>query len=106
MNAQHAHGLRPAARRLVIGLARYLQANPHASDTPDGIGVWWLGGRSEPALVQEALDFLVEAGLVERLPATDGRARYRRTLQAGDFEAVARATLAVTESGRNPMRLQ
>jgi hypothetical protein len=49
---------------------------------------------------------MVGTGLVECLPAADGRARYRRTVQTGDFEAAALATLAVADSGRDAMRLQ
>lgn len=106
MSAHSHQRLRPATRRLVIVLARYLQAHPHASDTPDGISAWWLGDRSEPARVQEALDFLVAVGLMERLSGADGRARYRRNVQSDDFVAVARATLAVTACGLSSTRLQ
>lgn len=106
MSAHPIHRLRPATRRLVIVLARYLQAHPQAADTPDGICAWWLGDRSDPSRVREALDFLVAVGLMERLSGADGRTRYRRHVQSDDFEAVARATLTVTACGLSSTRLQ
>lgn len=63
---------------VIEALRRYTSDNPHACDTPDGIARWWLQGRHAPQLVVLALDSLSARGLLERLPATDGRVRYRR----------------------------
>jgi hypothetical protein len=49
---------------------------------------------------------MVGTGLVECVVAADGRARYRRILQTGDFEAVTQATLAVVGPGRKAMSVQ
>lgn len=50
-----------------------------ASDTASGIHRWWL--QSDPrwdiGTVTRALGQLVEAGLLDELPALDGRVRYR-----------------------------
>lgn len=64
---------------LVRALAGYLRANPHASDTCEGARDWWLGTQSEATWqqVQEALDTLVDLGVVVRVPAADGKVRYR-----------------------------
>jgi hypothetical protein len=106
MDAQQVMVLRPAARSLVLGLARYLQANPHASDTPEGIALWWLKDKPEPALLLDALDFMVDTGLLERLHAADGRERYRRMVRHGDFEAVAHTAMTMAGREAHGMRLQ
>jgi hypothetical protein len=64
---------------LVRALAGYLRANPQASDTCKGARDWWLGRQGEATLqqVQEALDTLVNLGVVVRVLAADGRVRYR-----------------------------
>ncbi len=82
----------------MLGLAAYLQANPHACDTADGIGAWWLPRPPEPHALVQALQFLVAAALLERLPASDGRARYRRRDAAVDFEHRVREALAAARS--------
>lgn len=54
---------------------RYLLAHPDASDTLDGIARWWLlRQRNEDAreLVQEALDLLVQRGVVQQRVSVDG----------------------------------
>jgi hypothetical protein len=98
--------LQPGTSHLVIGLAKYLEANPNASDTLEGICMWWLGGQSESAEIQDALDFLVGAGLVERVFAMDGRCRYRRSMRSGDMGSVASAELEANRAGLSCQRLQ
>jgi hypothetical protein len=58
-------------------LCRYLSDNPQACDTPAGIARWWLRGEHAPVLVEAALQQLHGEGRLERLPAADGRVRYR-----------------------------
>jgi hypothetical protein len=71
MNSQdEAHTVQQALRR-------YFGDNPRACDTLAGIARWWLQGRYTPALVEQALESLHSAGLVERLAAADGRVRFR-----------------------------
>lgn len=65
---------------LVRILAGYLRANPKASNTCEGVRDWWLGTRGGGATlrgVQEALDTLVEQGVVVRVVALDRKVRYR-----------------------------
>jgi Fe2+ or Zn2+ uptake regulation protein len=61
-------------------LLEYLAAHPHACDTADGILEWWLQGSQVWSLaeVEHTLEKLVRVGILGRLPALDGRVRYRR----------------------------
>ncbi len=79
-----AEGTDPTAT--VRALARYLRANPHASDTVEGICLWWLAPGVEITMeqLQTVLGWLQEQGVVEELRAADGRRRYRRI--AGDAQ--------------------
>jgi hypothetical protein len=88
-----------AVRRLVLGLAAYLHANPHACDTPEGIGTWWLGDQPDPLALQQALDFMVQSALLACLPAIDGRARYRRLSSEPGFDTQVQAALAFSSAG-------
>ena len=57
----------------------YLAEHPHARDTLDGIVRWWLLERKikfQTALVQEALDSLVETGLIFKHKGVDERMHY------------------------------
>lgn len=76
--------------RVVRVLAEYLQANPSACDTADGIGRWWIGAYrfSAEELVQ-ALERMKRQGLVEELVAADGRLRYRRSATDAELRALA-----------------
>ncbi len=64
---------------VLAALRRYLQDHPRASDGLDGVVRWWLGGHYAPRDVEAALLQLQGEGLVERLSASDGRVRWRRT---------------------------
>jgi Fe2+ or Zn2+ uptake regulation protein len=60
----------------------YLQRNPEAQDTLEGIVQWWLPEqhRNPPtATIKEALDKLVAAGLISEHKGQDGRVSYRVT---------------------------
>jgi DNA-binding transcriptional ArsR family regulator len=69
-------------------LSRYLRLNPLASDTLEGITQWWLtfDDYSE-AQLRQALQRLVDAGVVEAVPAADGRVRYRRSALDASVDA-------------------
>jgi hypothetical protein len=75
--------------RVVRVLAEYLQANPSACDTADGIGRWWIGAYrfSAEELVQ-ALERMKRQGLLEELVAVDGRLRYRRCASEAQLRAI------------------
>jgi hypothetical protein len=85
--------------RVVHALAAYLLEHPQASDTADGIARWWL--RDAPAnsvQLQQALDWMEGRGLIDKVVASDGRVRWRRSEDAAGFER------AVAELGMPPGR--
>ena len=63
-------------------ILQYLQAHPDAGDTVDGIAEWWLSQHDAPyanesvVLVEQALDHLVQRGLVERHVLVEGTILY------------------------------
>ena len=60
-------------------ILKYLAAHPQAADTVGGIANWWLPRQryeEEIQRVQEALDELVERGLVARTTVADGTILY------------------------------
>jgi hypothetical protein len=64
---------------LVRRLALYLRANPHAGDTEEGIAQWWLGIEpSSMVLLERALGWFENHGLLETVRIADGRVHYRR----------------------------
>lgn len=70
-------------------IALYLQANPLASDTAEGIRCWWLGGAAfSPLAIQQALDGLVRQGVLDLQPAADGHQRYRLAVDAATLRAL------------------
>jgi hypothetical protein len=70
---------RCSTRQVVRSLARYWRDNPFACDTVEGIRQWWLAPADDVSIeqVNVALAWLCERGVVELLPAADGRARFR-----------------------------
>jgi hypothetical protein len=65
-------------------LSAYWLQHPHASDTLEGICRWWLSSASSstPVVVEQALAWLVERGVVVSHRAADGRVRYRLSDEA------------------------
>lgn len=60
-------------------ILKYLGAHPQAADTVEGIANWWLPRQryeDEVQKVQQALDELVERGLVARTTLADGTILY------------------------------
>lgn len=58
----------------------YLNDNPNAGDTLEGIAEWWLQRqriRFEVSTVKQVLDTLVEDGLIEEQSGPDSRVIYR-----------------------------
>jgi len=68
--------------------------NPLACDTPDGMLRWWLFSANARSIetVTAALAWMKRRGLVEELPAADGRIRFRRV--DGAFESTLRRLAA------------
>jgi hypothetical protein len=69
-------------RSTVAQLTTYLQANPLACDSVEGIANWWLAecDAGDLRVVERALSALTAAGFVEAVVAIDGRVRYRGRL--------------------------
>jgi hypothetical protein len=62
-------------------IQRYLEVNPDAADSAEGIRRWWLPpalAEESPGTVEEALDRLVAAGVISRRPLPDGRVLYAK----------------------------
>jgi len=58
----------------------YLVEHPDAQDTADGIAQWWILERcvkSQAPLVKEAIEYLVERGLIVERKAKDSKIHYR-----------------------------
>lgn len=67
----------PAVREVARRIEAYLAEHPDAADTVGGICEWWLAGAAERA-VQQALDDLVERGVVRRQENPGGLPVYSR----------------------------
>ena len=66
-------------------IASYVEKNPEAQDTLEGIVQWWLPEAQHPtriALIKKALDELVGEGLLTAYKAKDAQIFYRATRRA------------------------
>ena len=69
----------PRIAQLRDEILKYLAAHPRAADTAAGIANWWLPRQryeEEIQKVQQALDDLVERGLVAKTTLADGTILY------------------------------
>jgi hypothetical protein len=66
----------------VRGLSRYLRTHPDVCDTADGIARWWMAGDTPLPVIEVALESMTALGVLEALPAADGRTRFRRAAGA------------------------
>ncbi len=59
----------------------HLRKNPQAQDTLEGIVQWWLPARmkSRSGTIKDALDELVDAGLITEHQGKDAQISYRMT---------------------------
>jgi hypothetical protein len=82
----------PASQAAARALARYLRANPHASDSEGGIRRWWLP--LDLAItadeLHEALTWMKQQGLIAETHAADGRVRFWRIGTDAQLDAVGR----------------
>jgi hypothetical protein len=83
----HDLPMKTDAMTIVMHVSRYLRSHPDACDTPAGIARWWLDLDTPVAVVDEALGLMSAAGVVEPMPAADGRVRYRRRPSAEPLDA-------------------
>jgi Fe2+ or Zn2+ uptake regulation protein len=70
-------------------ILKYLGAHPQAADTVGGIANWWLPRQryqEKIQKVQQALDDLVERGLVTKTTLADGTILYERLGQRTGHE--------------------
>lgn len=79
----------PEMLAIARALAGYLRANPHSSDTAEGIAKWWFHERSvvDGRALMDALDWMRERGLVEVLSANSTGNRYRCTASAEQLDS-------------------
>jgi len=62
-------------------ILNYLQRNPSAADSLEGVMNWWLPQAYEngdAARIEQALEQLVAEGLVKKISLLDGTVLYRR----------------------------
>lgn len=78
----------------------HLRRHPQAQDTLEGIGLWWLPGHRQcPAgTIKDALDELVDAGLIMELLGKDAQISYRMTNE-GALESIDRVAGAAVTTG-------
>jgi hypothetical protein len=71
----------PELHAIVRAIARYLCANPQASDSIEGIRRWWFEQEfvGPEYQLEQATQWMKESGLIEELVGSDGRIRWRRT---------------------------
>ena len=70
-----------AVKSIAETIEAYLDANPEAADSAEGIARWWLPpalAEESPAMVEDALERLVTAGVILRRPMPDGRVLYAK----------------------------
>lgn len=82
---------------MVSLLAHYLRVHPLASDSASGIAQWWLlPAKVQMDVLECALGWLKQQGVIEETAGADGRSRFRRRGddQALDDAVAARARLA------------
>lgn len=66
-------------RIVAEAIKRYLQAHPYASDTVDGVAIWWLTRQrfmETIETVERALEYLVEIGELKTTLTAEGKILY------------------------------
>lgn len=69
---------------IALKILRYLDENPNAGDTADGILQWWLFERTiveEQEALDRALDCLVDRNLIVAVQTLDARRHYHLNAQ-------------------------
>ena len=75
----------PATQRAMQAIERYVAQHPAAADSAEGIAQWWLPAMGIDASMDEvtqALEILVDRGVLERTPLPGGQAIYRAAQQS------------------------
>lgn len=71
---------RDTTREVALKILRYLDQNPNAADTVEGILEWWLPNQSiyeEEKVVKRTLDEMVKRNLILATRSSDARRHYR-----------------------------
>jgi hypothetical protein len=71
---------RDTTSEVALKILRYLDQNPNAADTVEGILEWWLPKQSiyeEEKVVKRALDEMVKRDLILATRSSDARKHYR-----------------------------
>lgn len=71
---------RESTQEAALKILRYLEQNPNAADTIEGILEWWLPRQSiydEEKVVEQALDRLVKQNLIVTTLSSDAHKHYR-----------------------------
>jgi hypothetical protein len=71
---------RDTTSEVALRILRYLDQNPNAADTVEGILEWWLPKQSvyeEEKVVKSALDEMVKQNLILATQSSDARRHYR-----------------------------
>lgn len=62
--------------QVVAAISTHFTAHPNAADTADGIAAWWLAGAVPKPLVERALQWLVDEGVVVAKRVANGTVIY------------------------------
>lgn len=74
----------PEVQAVADLIARYLEQNPVARDSEEGIARWWLGEQgAEPSVVRAALILLEHQGVLRRVIRPNGTVSFARRPPAG-----------------------
>ena len=71
---------RDTTSEVALKILRYLDQNPNAADTVEGILEWWLPKQSiyeEESVVKRALDEMIKRNLILATRSSDARRHYR-----------------------------
>lgn len=82
MKPRHSDGGKQhdSTSEVALKILRYLDQNPNAADTVEGILEWWLPKQSiyeEEKVVKRALDEMVKRNLILTTRSSDARKHYR-----------------------------
>jgi len=75
---------RDTASEVALKILRYLDENPNAADTVEGILEWWLPKQSiyeEEQVVKRALDEMVRRNLILATRSSDARRHYHLNIE-------------------------
>jgi hypothetical protein len=71
------NAMRQVNPRIIDDILRYIESNPAASDTAQGIAKWWLEDKYPLSEVMEALAALVAEGLLVRRGGMNSQSVYK-----------------------------